>query len=97
MCHRRTAVDRRCASAFQVVVIPENNPEKKKKEPLPTPLTTSPNQLLSRQGYAIGHHKSHHHHGGGGCCNSCGGCGKKRRSIEAFLEDPKIRETYKEV
>ncbi|XP_027212547.2 uncharacterized protein [Penaeus vannamei] len=48
-------------------------------------------------GYAIGHHKSHHHHGGGGCCNSCGGCGKKRRSIEAFLEDPKIRETYKEI
>ncbi|XP_042874211.1 uncharacterized protein LOC122254552 [Penaeus japonicus] len=45
-------------------------------------------------GYAIGHHKSHHH-GGGGCCNSCGGCGRRRRSIESFLEDPKIQETYK--
>ncbi|XP_037780655.1 uncharacterized protein LOC119577053 [Penaeus monodon] len=39
-------------------------------------------------GFAAGHHKGRHHKG---CC------GRKHRSIETFLEDPKIQETYKEI
>ncbi|XP_063587324.1 uncharacterized protein LOC134764656 [Penaeus indicus] len=39
----------------------------------------------------LGHHHHHYHH------HESSGCRRKGRSIETFLEDPKIQETYKEI
>ncbi|XP_071539975.1 uncharacterized protein [Panulirus ornatus] len=56
------------------------------------------------------HHHHHHHHEGGGCYNcGCGGCGgscgwcgggyygRRRRSIENFVQDVQILEIYAKV
>ncbi|XP_069941292.1 uncharacterized protein [Cherax quadricarinatus] len=60
--------------------------------------------------YELGRHNHNHHDRGedcydcgcGGCGDSCGWCGgnygrRRRRSIEGFLEDAAIKETYSKI